>query len=323
MIPEYIDDWLTIIEQMNNDNTYKLAWGRAIIECVKFDNYEVSKEDAIIKFEDIAKCIIKYYWNQLFFFNLKQSPYKDKVPVICTDVSKLIDRWKENKQTNIPVWYNEKDVLNNDKELFDRVLKHIVKTLHENVSWRFKNITGGTKEIYKYSKNVDTIILSIEDVNNLKDYSIIISKLLNFKWTQLLEKFNFQPKIASKVSGISENKIRRNNLSKYKEELIKEHNGKAIDFYTGKELSDDDISVDHVIPWSFIYSDDIWNLVLTSKSNNSAKSNAIPDAEIIERLKDRNENLVNFVSKTYKLSLEEAMLNNYLDKMYYNCRLGL
>lgn len=323
MIPEYIDDWLTIIEQMNNDNTYKLAWGRAIIECVKFDNYKVFEESAIVQFEDIAKCMIKYYWNQLFFFNLKQSPYKDKVPVICTDVSKLIDKWKENKQTNIPVWYNEKDVINNDKELFDRVLKHIVKTLHENVSWRFKNITGGTKEIYKYSKTANTIILSMEDVNYLKDYSIIISKLLNFKWTQLLEKFNFQPKIASKVSGISENKIRRNNLSKYKEELIKEHNGKAIDFYTGKELSDDDISVDHVIPWSFIYSDDIWNLVLTSKSNNSAKSNAIPDAEIIERLKDRNENLVNFVSKTYKLSLEEAMLNNYLDKMYYNCRLGL
>lgn len=323
MIPKYIDDWLTIIEQMNNDNTYKLAWGRAIIECVKFDNYKVYEESAIIQFEDIAKNMIKYYWNQLFFFNLKQSPYKDKVPVICTDVSKLIDRWKENKQTNIPAWYNEKDVINNDKELFDRVLKHIVKTLHENVSWRFKNITGGTKEIYKYSKNVNTIILSMEDVNYLKDYSIIISKLLNFKWTQLLEKFNFQPKIASKVSGISENKIRRNNLSKYKEELIKEHNGKAIDFYTGKELSDDDISVDHVIPWSFIYSDDIWNLVLTSKSNNSAKSNAIPDAEIIERLKDRNEKLVNFVSKSYKLSLEEAMLNNYLDKMYYNCRLGL
>lgn len=32
-IPQYIEDWITIIEEMNNDNTYKLAWGRAIIEC--------------------------------------------------------------------------------------------------------------------------------------------------------------------------------------------------------------------------------------------------------------------------------------------------
>lgn len=34
MIPSYISKWLIIIEQMNNDNTYKLAWGRAILECI-------------------------------------------------------------------------------------------------------------------------------------------------------------------------------------------------------------------------------------------------------------------------------------------------
>ena len=27
---KYIQDWLDVIEYMNNDNTYKLAWGRAI-----------------------------------------------------------------------------------------------------------------------------------------------------------------------------------------------------------------------------------------------------------------------------------------------------
>ena len=32
MMNEYINDWLEINEYMNNDNTYKLAWGRAIIE---------------------------------------------------------------------------------------------------------------------------------------------------------------------------------------------------------------------------------------------------------------------------------------------------
>ena len=31
---DYISMWLDIIENMNNDNTYKLAWGRAIIEIV-------------------------------------------------------------------------------------------------------------------------------------------------------------------------------------------------------------------------------------------------------------------------------------------------
>lgn len=59
---------------------------------------------------------------------------------------------------------------------------------------------------------------------------------------------------------------------------------KPIDFYTGGELDMDDISVDHVIPWSFMYSDDIWNLILTSKSYNFSKSNHIPSKEVFEQL---------------------------------------
>ena len=29
MINEYINNWITVIEQMNNDNTYKLACGES------------------------------------------------------------------------------------------------------------------------------------------------------------------------------------------------------------------------------------------------------------------------------------------------------
>ena len=94
MINEYINNWITVIEQMNNDNTYKLAWGRAILECVSFDKFKISNSDVIIEFDDISECMIKYYWNQLFFFNLKQSPYKEKYPVICNDVLKLINEYK-------------------------------------------------------------------------------------------------------------------------------------------------------------------------------------------------------------------------------------
>lgn len=67
---------------------------------------------------------------------------------------------------------------------------------------------------------------------------------------------------------------------------------KPIDFYIGDELDMDDISVDHVIPWSFMYSDDIWNLVLTFKSHNSSKSNHIPSKEVFEQLNQRNKALI-------------------------------
>lgn len=326
MIPKYISDWLLIIEQMNNDNTYKLAWGRAIIECVSMNDYIDLNDNIEIPFDNISLKMIKYYWNQMFFFNLKQSPYKYKNPVICNDVDKLIEEYKKITESNIPVWFNEgiEVIIKNNKPLYNNIVKHVSKTLHENVCWRFKMVNKESIEIYEYSKSVGSkIILNKDNAKLLKseEYGIVISKLLNYKCTQLLEKFNFAPKIATKVNGISENKLRRNSLQKYKEILLKEHNGVAIDFYTGKELDDNDISVDHVIPWSFMYSDDIWNLVLTSKSYNSSKSNSVPQTEIIEKLKIRNEQLIEIVDGKFKDDLKLAIDNGYVDKFYYDCRL--
>ena len=322
MINEYINKWITVIEQMNNDNTYKLAWGRAILECVSFDKYKVLNNDVIIEFDDISECMIKYYWNQLFFFNLKQAPYKDKYPVICTDAIKLIDEYKKTFNTVIPIGFDDaKGKLNSD--FYRMIVKHVSKTLHENVCWRYKIINKESLDLYRYNKKDGSfIIINTDELNLLKEYGIILSKLLNYKWAQLLEKFNFCPKIVNKVNGISEAKLSRNSLSKYKEELLKEFtSGKVIDFYSGEELDPSDISIDHVIPWSFMYSDDIWNLVVTSKSNNSSKSNTIPSEEIIKRLKERNEKLLNILEGKYKDDLKLSIENNYLEKFFYECRL--
>ena len=320
MISNYINDWLNIIEKMNNDNTYKLAWGRALLECISFDKcYEENGMKVFIKFEDIAECMIKYYWNQMFFFNLKQSPAK--VPVVCQETQKLIDEYKAISNSNIPKWFDEGiRVLDNNRYL--KSLKKVAKTLHENVAWRFKNVEGQTLNIYQIDKLNNLVIFDYSAAKELKEYAIVLSKLLNYKWSQLLEKFNFAPKITSKVNGISQTKLNRESLTKYKKELLKEFNdGKIYDFYTGEELTIDNISIDHVIPWSFMYSDDIWNLVVTSKSYNSSKSNSIPTEEVINKLKERNLRLINVVDDNFKEDIKLSLEANYLEKFYRDCRL--
>ena len=95
-------------------------------------------------------------------------------------------------------------------------------------------------------------------------------------------------------------------------------NGQAKDFYTGYVLNVDDISVDHVIPWSYMYSDDLWNLVLTSKSMNSSKSNSIPSEAVIHRWEDRNLKLIETFDKRSQnyLDLKIAIEQNYVQKFY-------
>ena len=59
-------------------------------------------------------------------------------------------------------------------------------------------------------------------------------------------------------------------------------------FYCGLEL-DDSIEVDHVIPWTAINHDEIWNLVLAHVDCNHQKLAQLPPKPFVEKLIQRNE----------------------------------
>lgn len=318
---KYIQDWLEIIENMNNDNTYKLAWGRAIIEIAM--SLKIVEENNLIRFEMIAHKMIKYYWNQIFFFNLKQSANSKKPPVLVQQVELLINQYKLLTNSSIPVWFDKAEIiLKQDHDFFYQIINKSAKKLKDDVSWRFMNVNKKTLYIYHLDREKLYITLTKKQILLVKEYHFVLSQLINYKWAQLLEKYNNTPRIASKVKGISANTLKRNNLSKYKKILLKNCNFNPIDFYTGEILHENDISLDHVIPWSFMYSDDIWNLVFTSKSNNSFKSNNIPKEEVIKKLKERNQLLLNTISDPkYKNELELAIQNDYVDKFYLAIKL--
>ena len=321
MIDQYIEDWLTIIENMQNDNTYKLAWGRSIIENVCMIKDIQSKNT--ITFEMIASKMIKYYWNQTFFFNLKQSANDKKPPILVQNVYALIEEYKKVTASTIPIWFDKAEVmLMRNEDYYTKMIYKSARKLKDDVSWRFKIVNKIDYDLYTLDKENLCIYLSDYQVTKIQDYAVVLSELLNYKWAQLLEKYNTAPKIANKVKGISDNKLKRANLTEYKKLLLKYYDGQAIDFYTGKAINEDEISIDHVIPWSFIYSDDLWNLVMTTKSHNSSKSNSIPPEEVIEKLKKRNEDLAQrLTEEKYKNQMLEAIANNYVDKFYLALKL--
>ncbi len=317
---QYIDQWLRVIDGMNNTNTYKLAWGRALVELCHF--YTLSDElDVTFSFDQISEKMFKYYWNQTFFFNLHQGPSNRK-PVIQQVTEQAIERYQEIVSSRQPVWFDKcKDVLIESGD-YQRFIDQISKTLTVDVSWRFLVVGEIEYPLYRLDKTKMVITFNKNEVHSLQEYSFILSQLFNYRWAQLLEKFNQSPRIVLKVKGSSEEKVRRNNLRRFKEALLAQYpDGNVKDFYSGEIIEPDDISIDHVLPWSFMYSDDIWNLVITSKGRNSSKSNSIVSEEIIEKLKRRNEELINFVPDSLKRDLIDEMEHNYLSKLYYQFRM--
>lgn len=96
-------------------------------------------------------------------------------------------------------------------------------------------------------------------------------------------------------------------------------------FICDKPIKDEDLSIDHVIPWSYLYSDDLWNLVYVDKSCNSSKSNHIPEEFEIRKLENRNKRLLQillkngFHDKTVH-DLQMAIEKNYVEKFWIGCQ---
>jgi hypothetical protein len=319
---EYIGQWFEIIDGMSNCNTYKPAFGKGIIECIYNRKFTYNSLNlVVVDFKDIAECMIRYYWNQSFFFHLKQQP-GNRVPTIYQHVNELIEKYKILSGTNIPCWSDEGLGLIKKEapKFYIYEVEQVAKDLNKDVCWRFPHLSSGDKNLYIYKKELGSFLFFdpavIEDI---REHAFVLSRLLNYRWSMLLEKFNVTPNILNKVNDAGNEKIRRNSLLKYRKILEMEFpEGQAEDFYSNDIILENEISVDHVIPWSFIYRDDIWNLVLTSKSNNSSKSNSAPTENIIRKLEKRNEKLYDILpSGPMKDSLDEAIHNNLVSKYYF------
>ncbi len=318
----YLAKWIRVIEEMKNDNTYKTAWGRGILECVSLNEYRIINDTCVVNQADIANKMIKYYWNQTFFFNLEQG----HSPVILQIVDKMIKKYKREVKTTPVPWDQIENYFYENRSYYDRCVRDILRNAKTNVCPRFKNVGNKeTLDIYEIDDDNKTLIFKKDDIKTIDEYAFVLSKLLNYKWAQLLERFNYAPKIANKVNAASDVKIRRASLKKFKKILLEAHHKHEIrDFYTDEVVEPADIHIDHVIPWSFVYTDDLWNLVVTSSKTNLSKNDRPPTRSDITRLNERNKQLVMWLDETkhtkHIKKIEYAIEHRLLDKLYVNMR---
>ncbi|WP_051776106.1 HNH endonuclease [Paenibacillus tyrfis] len=179
-------------------------------------------------------------------------------------------------------------------------------------------------DVYNYDRNADFLDIATDNMKELKENSLIVFDAINYRWSQMLENFNHSPRICKKVKIIDEDKVRRKPLIKFFQRIASE-NPDHICFHCGKKIIDETPAIDHVIPWSYLYSDDLWNLVYSHQTCNSSKSNIIPSETTIQRLEERNSRLLailmNQGQKNKHISeLEMAINNGLVRKFWISCQ---
>lgn len=314
-----------IIRECNYDNTYKMAWAKALVELS--GEVEITEKSVTITLLQIAEKYLKYYWNQTIFFDLIQGSNPNKPPVIVSCVKKLINSYYSKTENKKPIRFERLTSLLESLSMnvvYNKTIDDIVDAIKQDVSWRFLNVQGTDIKVYDYNKGDPQLRVDASLMCCLHENEQDLYDLINYRWGMILETFNNSPRISKKVKIIDENEITRSSLSRYKRYLDLENREHRC-FICGETIPENEVSIDHVIPWGYMYSDDIWNLVYVHKRCNSQKGIIIPERSEIVRLKERNDRLLRYmqelkiIDKRYE-ELTMAKEHDYVEKFWVGCK---
>ena len=298
---QYIKKLSDIISNGSMDNTYKMSWIRSIVEvCENNPKHE-------IHFDELSFLIFKYYWNQSIFFKLQQGNNVNKKPEIIQIVEDKINKYQSQYGNQPKTFIRVKDKLEVPVNKISEILK-------QDVSWRFLKVGKDTYNIYDCDTHNKVIRISHPEL--IQKYSDVLYQLINYRWSQKLEDTDGSPRISKKIRGVDrENIPSRKSLKSFHKFLDMENPNKQC-FITGNKIPEDKLSIDHIIPWSYMFSDDLWNLVYVETSLNSSKNNRLPDEDMIIKLEKRNKKLLGILKINGEKSKHVEELSISIDNNY-------
>jgi 5-methylcytosine-specific restriction endonuclease McrA len=321
-----LDDLKSIIRKADYDNTYKMAWAKALVEkCITAKPGKTPISEFSLR--DIASLMVKYYWNQTIYFHLIQGSNLKKPPMLLQLTEEMINEFFKVQGSSNAICY-ERAILkieDSQKDFFERCLDKALKIVKKDVAYRFTWLGGkNVNTIYEYQKGNDSLFIPLENMRSIAENSQDLFDLINYRWSLILETFNSSPRINKKVRIMDERDIKRSPLERFDKYLDVE-NPDHICFICGKKIEPGDLSRDHVIPWSYLYSDDLWNLVYVHKECNSSKSNVVPSEDSIKHLEARNIKLYQKLSEDAKEGkdvdeLKLAIDKHLVDEFYIGCK---
>ncbi|MGM0432460.1 MAG: HNH endonuclease domain-containing protein [Spirochaetota bacterium] len=270
-------------------NSYKYLFFLALIR--RLAHPEVLPTNRIVPLHELLGSMLAIAWYPVFYFKLSFGA-RDTIPISLRSLPEL----QETVRPGTPQHFTE--LTEHYSDLISRT------DLHKYVPYRLirpfftKDLRGlpdgqvnktvaelafshfdSAKPLYYIDQERTHIVLHTEWLNYFLANRAIVEKWVLWEWMLYMQRCNPSvPNIASKL--IPPN--RRSPLSTQRSywSRVIASTSKLHCPYSGKRL-DTTFVLDHVIPWSFVVHDRIWNLVPTTPEANSIKSDKLPPEESI------------------------------------------
>ena len=271
--------FVSIMRHGSKDNTYKFALARALLEYCRDRPYE-GRETLDIQYDYFAEKFLNYYWDQECRFRMRQSHKTATVPRAIQIIRSVATDAK-----------NDFEKLDNTgkKNARNLMLKNVFGTTRSKTSLvipKFQKIKQGKyavlKEIfYTFDDEKKILRLEPEAFEFFRNNHNILWGTVMVEWAKFLEKINGSlPMLIAKLENAE---AKRESLKKYLD-AYRPHANHC--FYCCNTLEKNHTQVDHFIPWSYMFDDNAWNMVLACSDCNCKKSNSLPSGflgDLIER----------------------------------------
>ncbi len=260
----------------------------------------------------------KEYWRLLTLYGLNTATYKIALAECLYDFTEngethismerlsqeFFDLYNERLKNNMPQLSHssrttvmERAVMKygSGKISYEEAIDYTKNNAFKDVLPRFHNLDrmDVKHKFYEQTDNGIIVTDSTFKVFNEKDKKDLKQEL-DSRWSLLESAFAMKRENAKLINDIKKFYLvrgyERTDITYMKDMLHGYQEGRC--FYCGEKLEENHIHVDHVIPRSFLYHDEPWNLVLSHDSCNEQKSDALPSRYYIQKLVDRNERLI-------------------------------
>lgn len=269
-------------------STYKFGLIKSILDNLL--SVIPSNRGLELSYYDIFTKFSINYWNLITKYHLKQMHSNSRSS--DSQIEKIFDE-ALNKTSAIESL--EFDSLsNNDKKwIIDNVTKECKRCV---IGALYENFDG---QLYGFELKSDGIWINPVAYEFMLKYKPEIEQLNYYAWAKFLEKVNSDDAINRVLGKLELSTPRRSDLSIYRKILEVEFEATTC-FYCGKKFKTA-AHVDHVIPWSFVKSDHLWNFVLACPACNSKKKDRLPSKENLSRVIVRNEQLISIPKSIIKV----------------------
>ena len=197
---EYVEKWIKIMEKDNFKSTYQVVFGKAVIEVTKHYNLIEDNDDSdliIVSKDLIANTMIHLYWKHSYMYrlNLKQGSGNLKILEL---IDEIIEKFRNE--------YNGEYGENANVSVYDYADTFFHASERRRHFWnsrknKIKNIIGqiiipafekcGDENLNLFvEQNDEGIVFRKNDIITLKEHYIALKYIYDYKWAQLLARYN-------------------------------------------------------------------------------------------------------------------------------------